>query len=135
MFAIMLPNCVRTQGVWHNLSSNQGIKSNLVYIVQGRHSRFLVGKDTIVVATSPVRRHCRFLFLKIQPRTKPWLPCLPWQPCSIFTLDRSEALVNYNFQHTLHKCVHTNTGALVSTLHYRCNIIHQLHIRIRSMRS
>ena len=37
---------------------------------QGRHGRFLVGKDAIVhvAATSPVcRRH--FLFLKIQPRT------------------------------------------------------------------
>ena len=52
---------------------------------QGRHGRFLAGKDAIVVATSPARRryHCCFLFLKIPPRTKPWLPwlpCLPWLP-------------------------------------------------------
>ena len=52
--------------------------------VLGRHSRFLAGRDAIVVATSPVGCHrCRhhFLFLKIQPRTEPWPPCLPWRPC------------------------------------------------------
>ena len=50
-------------------------------LFQGRHGRFLAGKDAIVVATSPACRHfCRcFLFLKIQPRTKPWLPWLPLQ--------------------------------------------------------
>ena len=42
------------------------------------HSRFLAGKDAIVALL-----HCsqHFLFLKICPRTKTWLPCLPWQPC------------------------------------------------------
>ena len=49
-------------------------------IRQGRHSRFVAGKDAIVAITSLVRRCC-FLFLKILPRTKPWLPCLPWRPC------------------------------------------------------
>ena len=40
-------------------------------LFQGRHGRFLAGKDAIVVATSPACRHfclC-FLFLKIKPRT------------------------------------------------------------------
>ena len=48
--------------------------------LQGRHSRFLAGMDATVTATSPARHHCfhRFLFLKIQPWTKLWLPCLPW---------------------------------------------------------
>ena len=50
-------------------------------LFQGRHGRFLAGKDAIVVATSPACRRC-FLFLKIQLRTKPWLPCLPWLPCN-----------------------------------------------------
>ena len=42
----------------------------------------MAGKDTIVAATSLARRSYRtcFLFLKIQPRTKPWLLCLPWRP-------------------------------------------------------
>jgi hypothetical protein len=53
---------------------------NLIRYLQGRHGRVLAGKDAIVVATSPSRIHCYFLFLKIQPRTKPWLPCLPWRP-------------------------------------------------------
>ena len=52
------------------------------YCVQGRHCRFLAGKDAIVAATSPARHHCRccFVFLKIQRRTKSWLPYLPWRP-------------------------------------------------------
>ena len=48
---------------------------------QGRHGRFLAGKDAIVAATSQAR--CGHHFLKIQPRTKPWLPwlsCFPWRP-------------------------------------------------------
>ena len=52
---------------------------------QDRHGGFLAGKESIVAATSPTCRcrcHRHFLFLKIQPRTKPWLPCLPWRPCS-----------------------------------------------------
>jgi hypothetical protein len=38
---------------------------------------------TPVVTTLPARHRWRrcFLFLKIQPRTKHWLPCIPWQPC------------------------------------------------------
>jgi hypothetical protein len=57
------------------------------YIEQGRHDRFLAGKDAIllVVATSPACNRWRhhFLFLKIQPRTKPWLPCFLWWPCRV----------------------------------------------------
>ena len=51
----------------------------------GRHGRFLAGKEAIVAATSP-RWCCRsgFLFLKIQPRTKPWRSCLPWWPWFIY---------------------------------------------------
>ena len=65
------------QSSQQKLSFEYTIKSG-----QDRHGRFLAGKDTIVAATSPVRRLCRlhFLFLKIQPRTKPWLPCLPLRP-------------------------------------------------------
>ena len=33
IFAIMLPICVRPERVWHKLSSIQGIRANLVYIV------------------------------------------------------------------------------------------------------
>ena len=59
---------------------------------QSRHGRFLAGKDAIVEATSLpfhcpfcgchrcCRHPCRFLLLKIQLRTMPWLPCLPWRP-------------------------------------------------------
>ena len=39
---------------------------------QGRHSG---GHFTGAPPLPP-----RFLFLKIQPRTKPWMPCLLWQP-------------------------------------------------------
>ena len=55
------------------------------YKLHGRHSRFLAGKDAIVAATSSACRRCRhlFLFLKIQPRTRPWLPCLLWRHCGV----------------------------------------------------
>ena len=55
-----------------------------IHWMQCRHYRFLAGKDAIVAATLPACRHCChcFLFLKIQPRTKPWLPCLLWRPWS-----------------------------------------------------
>ena len=48
---------------------------------QGCHGRFLAGKKATVAATSLACCCCyhRFLFLKIQPRTKPWLPCLLWR--------------------------------------------------------
>ena len=49
--------------------------------MQGRHGIFLADKDAIVASTSP--GHCcyghRLLLIKIQPRTKPWLPCLLWR--------------------------------------------------------
>jgi hypothetical protein len=70
---------------------------------QGRHGRFLSGKDAIVAATSLVCRccPCHFLFLKIQPRTKPWLPCLQWQPCSsqdyLFTFSKQESRIASGF--------------------------------------
>ena len=44
-------------------------------MTQGHHGKFLAGKAAIVAATS----RC-FQILKILPRTKPWLPCLPWRP-------------------------------------------------------
>ena len=49
---------------------------------QGRQDRFLVGKDAIVAVNSSAdfHFHRRILFLKIQQRTKPWLPCLPRRP-------------------------------------------------------
>ena len=59
-----------------NRSNPKLIQTGTVYIL----GQF---RAAIVAATSPARcRLCHhFLFLKIQPRTKPWLPCLPWRPC------------------------------------------------------
>ena len=54
---------------------------------QGRHGNFFGGKDAIVAPTSLAHHCCRrhVLFPKIQPRTKPWLPCLLWRPCYVST--------------------------------------------------
>ena len=54
---------------------------NQANYIKGRAATVdLAGKDALVAATSPVHGycHCCFLFLKIQPGTKPWLPCFPW---------------------------------------------------------
>ena len=50
-----------------------------------------------IYTTSPAHQHCslRFffllllLFLKIQPRINPWLPCIPWRPWFFETLRSS----------------------------------------------
>ena len=42
IFAIMLPICVRTERVWPKLSSIQGIRANLVYIVSLINSQMTV---------------------------------------------------------------------------------------------
>ena len=61
-----------------NRLGNHGKFSSKLYQVipmQGRHSRFLAGKNAIVAATSLVLHSCcrRFLFFKIHPRTRqPW---------------------------------------------------------------
>ena len=56
------------------------------YNLQGRHGKILEGKNAIVAATSPAPRRRRFLFLKIQPRTKT-LAALPPVAALIYMLD------------------------------------------------
>ena len=50
--------------------------------IQGHHGQFLLGKAATVVTTSAVCRHChrRFLFCKIQARSRSWGSCQPWRP-------------------------------------------------------
>ena len=58
--------------------------AKLSVLMQGCHGRCFAGKDAIVAATSQerLRLRCRLRiqFLKIQPRTKPWLSFLSWWP-------------------------------------------------------
>ena len=70
-------------------------------IGQGRHGRFLAGKDAIVAAPSLACHRCRhqFLLYKIHPRAKPWLPCLFWRPWHGFSMGFCFKMGFWGFRH------------------------------------